>query len=163
RQQQFENDLATRKIDQIDQERHDALEEKRQAREDALAENVRLHDQQAADRTQKANDALNESIPAGRFIEDTDANKPLIGRLQVAGGLPMPPNQEERPAVDVGPLLLGDSGGALKRGYLKLPTARQQQAADTLAEKQDADRRAQVTLDRQQARDGEIVKHDRAM
>jgi hypothetical protein len=124
RQQDFENQLNTRRLDQGDQLHRDQMTLTAQTRADALAEAQRVHDQENADRTFRENATLNEAIPPQTFLPP---ESPIVGRLQAVGALQP---QDERPAVDTGPLLPGDTGAAKLRGFLKLATAKQQADAD---------------------------------
>jgi hypothetical protein len=107
------------------------MREERQQNFDAtMREREQTHTEQQAARDMAA-------IPAGTPIDDVPENRPLIGRLQMVGGATMEPNQQERPQVDVGPLLPGDQGDAKKRGYLKMasePQRAAQAAADAKVE-----------------------------
>lgn len=102
-----------------------------------LAERAQTHAEQQTEREMTTNRGLNETIAPGTFLEDTPAQRPLIGRLQSVGGATMEPNQQDRPAVDVGPLQPGDTGGAMKRGFLKMASQAQgvtQASADAKVE-----------------------------
>ena len=132
-QQQFQNSRLL-SSDARDNRRMDQSD---QYRQDTLTEQKRQHDIAASDRTDDNNRALNDQIPAGSFFEDAPAQQQIIGRLQAVGGMPMTPNQQERPKIDEGPLLPGDTGGEKKRGYLKLASEKQQEnqgAADAKVE-----------------------------
>lgn len=132
------------------------LDQNDQIRRDTLAETARQHQSTAADRVFRENTALNEQMAPGTFLEDAPAQQRIIGRLQSVGGVPMTPNQDERPKVDVGPLLPGDTGAEKKRGYLKLASSKQ---LDTQA---DNERQLKATSDIA-GRDAEIVRHNKAM
>jgi hypothetical protein len=108
----------------------------------SLEERKQAHAENQANAALTANRTLHESFAPNTPIDDTPENKPLIGRLQMVGGVPMEPQQQERPAVDVGPLLEGDTGAAKKRGYLTMATAKQAEAQASADAKVEAARLA---------------------
>jgi hypothetical protein len=128
-----------------------------QLRGDQLAETRRMHDSEdarnketAADRVFKENQSINESIPPDTFLEPSS---PVVGRLQSIGAVKP---QEERPAVDTGPLLPGDTGEAKKQGFLKLATAKQIDTRTDNARQADQ-------IARERERDAETKRHNEKM
>lgn len=153
KQQEVENlfksrqmDMQGRSLDQNEQFRRDQLDQ--QANRDAAT---------ASDREQDNNRALNDQIPAGTFLEP---NNPLAGRLRTVGGVTP---QEERPRVDVGPLLPGDTGAEKPKGFIKTRSQSQQVAETNRADKQTDNERAMQMLQRQIDADKEAGRHNRAM
>jgi len=117
--------LQSRQLDQTDRER-----------QDSLAENVRQHNLMAGAKTNEDALKLGDQMPAGTFLPpDAPAVKPLqsIGLLKT---------QQERPNVDVGPLLPGDTGEARQQGFLKTASQKQQTTADEADAKVEAARLA---------------------
>jgi hypothetical protein len=143
RQQDFMNQLKLRDAARADQE----MQIRQQEHADSVAERKQAADQLNADRLMKENEALNENVAPNTAFEDVPQNHPIIGRLQTVGGLPMTPQEAARPAIDVGPLLPGDTGDAKAARYLKLATAKQQAATDERQRKID---QANAGLDQKQ-------------
>jgi hypothetical protein len=141
-QQELELAIAERKMAMAEQEmgmRGREIELRGQERKDQLElqrfqfERQQHADEQTArDREQTHTERLDESTPPGLLPKDS----PIAGRLQMIGAVT---KQEERPEVEVGPLLPGDTGEQIDEGWLKRPTASQLNI--------DADNRRQQTQD----------------
>lgn len=115
-QQQFQNQLALRGADRADA----GMVLAQQQRGDALAETKRQHDLTAANQQMTQDLSLAELTPPGSI----NATNPVYGQLKRIGAID---ESKARPAVDVGPLLPGDTGAA--RDAVKLATAKQQDTA----------------------------------
>lgn len=129
--QQQRGAMDLRRMDQADR----AQDFNEQLRTDQLGEQMAQHQDAAKARFDTGTLALDEATPAG-FLPKTS---PIVGRLQMAGALTP---QAERPAVDTGPLLPGDTGDAREEGFLKRETPKQGNL------RIDNERAAQVQTDR---------------
>jgi len=139
-QQQFQNDITLRGANRADQQ----LAETSALRRAQEAETARRNQAAEQDRQTVEDLRLSEAIPPGSI----QATNPSYGRLKRIG---MIDESKARPAVDVGPLLEGDTGEA--RDAVKLPTARQQDAQADNA-------RQAAALDRQNKADAQRVQHE---
>lgn len=123
-------DRADRSLDQNDAFRRD--------------QQAALEEQRATANTERelaGTEKLNDAIPAGRYPA-TPAMTPVMGRLvKIGAATPV----EERPRVDVGPLLPGDTGADLPAGFEKRASVGQQAAQDAADAKVEAARVAAET------------------
>lgn len=87
-------------------------------------------------RAQTAGRALGDEIPPNTFMAEND---PAAMSMQKAGLQSLLKPQEDRPAVDVGPLQPGDTGEARLKGFVKQPSFNQ---VDKLADNARADKTA---------------------
>jgi hypothetical protein len=139
-QQQWENRFKTRGQDLLDQERQDRINETRQ-----------MHAATAANLERDDIRANREFIAPNTFLPQ---GAPIVGQLIGAGLGPSLKPQDERPRVDTGPLLSGDTGEEKKQGYLTLATPGQTKESSA-----EADRKLQRDL--QAGRDAETARRDR--
>jgi hypothetical protein len=151
RRRLIERALAQRQVQETAmQQQRMELERRSANRADiALDQNDQFRrDQQAALETQRADvnaereltgtRSLNEAIPAGRYPANAETT-PIMGRLvKIGAATPV----DERPRVDEGPLLPGDTGADLPAGYEKRASVGQQAASDLAAAKVEAARLA---------------------
>jgi hypothetical protein len=113
----------------------------------------REHDLMETARQRDDARVLGDTIPSGTVLDPTD---PAVQMMQSGGQASLLKMQAGRPTVDTGPLEPGDTGDARQPGLLKMRSFGQ---ANT-----EAGRKVQADeLARQNARDAETVKHDRAM
>lgn len=143
RQQDFQNQITLRGADRADAQ----LQETSALRRAQEAETARQHDLTAANQQMTQDTSLAELTPPG----DVPVDSPIAGRLRRVGVLD---ESKARPAVDVGPLLPGDTGAA--RAGVKLPTAKQQDTAADNARQADA-------IARQREADAGRQRHELAM
>lgn len=111
-QQQFQNQMTLRGQNRADEQ----MRLGEQMRRDEMEYRRKKDEEAATDRQTRDDFALAELTPPGNI----QATNPVYGRLQRIGMLD---ESQARPAVDVGPLLPGDTGEA--RDAVKLPTAKQ--------------------------------------
>lgn len=152
---QFQQTLAEQNRKNVADEglRQQAIQEQAAWRQMQADELKRNHEDVANIRRGAEADALGNAIPPNTFIPQND---PAVGILQTGGRGSLLTAQPERPAVDVGPLLPGDTGAARPAGYLKTSSQKQIEQAAADKDKQDA-------LGRAAAHETEIERHDRAM
>lgn len=134
----LQGELMRRAVAQFQREKFD--EEKRQAsaregmQQQVFASNEELKRAQLdatadarkqATETQRIGQAqsLADQIPSGQFIAEND---PAVGMLRTGGRGAMLQPQDERPRVDEGPLMPGDTGAAKAKGFIKTASASQQ-------------------------------------
>lgn len=111
KQQEF--GLRQRSLDQNDQFRNDQLALQRDTAE-----------QTAKDRQVGLANTIADQLPPGQFMAPND---PAVGFLRSGGRGSLLTEQQARPAVDVGPLLPGDTGGARQQGFIKSASQKQQE------------------------------------
>lgn len=128
----------------------DVTDAERRSR-DAALEAVRQDQNQARAVTEGR--TLGDTIPPKTFLSPDDPAVNMMGR---GGVLSLLQKQDERPQVDEGPLLPGDTGASRLAGFIKLPSSSQAKEAAAETEKEAADKRAQATLD-------ERIRHDKGI
>lgn len=134
--QEFE--LKKQQLDQNENFRRDQLEQTGQLRQDTLNERTAAAGERQANLDLTQDRALNEAIPAGRYAASPETT-PIMGRLvKIGAATPV----DERPRVDEGPLLPGDTGAELPAGFEKRASVGQQAAQDAAAAKVEAARLA---------------------
>lgn len=142
RQQQFENDMRVQQFQ--------SNEELKRAQLDA---STQQHAAAEQDRKFGLANAIGDQVPEGTFLPESD---PGVGILRAGGRGSLLQPQDERPAVETGPLLPGDTGAAKAQGFIKTRSFNQQKDEETRAQQADA-------LQRQQGVDTERERHDKAM
>jgi hypothetical protein len=142
-------DRADRALEQNDAYRRDALDER-----SAIASGV------AQDRQTGLANALGDQVPEGAFIAPTD---PIVGMLRMGGRGSLLQEQQERPQVDEGPLLPGDTGAPKQQGFLKMASEKQQDTQIDNDRAAAAEDRAARNLERQETADTETARYHERM
>lgn len=148
-QLQTENAFKQQQLQQQDELKRAQIAEMASASKDRLAASQGAQ----SDRQVGLANALGDQLPAGTFLQPND---PAVGMLKTGGRGSLLQSQDERPKVDVGPLLPGDTGAERQQGFLKTASAKQQ---DTEA---DNARQAGIAAEGK-ARDAETSRHNKAM
>ena len=134
-QQELQNQITTRGADRADRQ----LDETSALRRAQEAETSRQHDLADQDRNDAQDRAFAEMIPADASIA---TGNPIAGRLRRIGMLD---ESKARPAVDVGPLLPGDTGD--ERMGTKIATAAQLKERAAQADRETDNARQQAAAD----------------
>ena len=111
RQQQFENDMRVQQFQSNEELKKAQLAATEESRK-ATADNQRFG---------QAN-TLGDQLPEGTRMAETD---PGVGILQSGGRGSLLQPVDERPKVTTGPLLPGDTGATLPKGFIKTASAKQ--------------------------------------
>jgi hypothetical protein len=145
RQQQFDNDMRVQQFQSGEELKHAQLDATAEARKQATEQHQR-------DYAVKLDDTIPEgAIP---YAPETE------GTITALKGLNAGTDADERPAVDAGPLLPGDTGAALPKRFIKTASAKQ------INERTDNERQAKSEADRvarEMATTTETNRHNRAM
>jgi hypothetical protein len=150
RQQQFDNDMKVQQFQSNEELKHAQLDATSEAR----------HQAAIGQQVGQAN-ALGDQLPEGTFLPEGDQGASI---MQTGGRGSLLTPQDERPAVETGPLLPGDTGAAKAKGYIKTASAKQinertdnerQAAAQQQTAKAEADRIA-----RENANAAETHRHN---
>jgi hypothetical protein len=146
RQQQFDNDMKVQQFQSNEELKHAQLDATSEAR----------HQAAIGQQVGQAN-ALGDQLPEGTFLPEGDQG---VSIMQTGGRGSLLTPQDERPAVETGPLLPGDTGAAKAKGYIKTASAKQ------INERTDNERQAKAEADRvarEMATTTETNRHNRAM
>lgn len=134
-QQQWENNYKQQQLAQADELKRAQLEQMAQASKDRT-----LSAQgQEQDRRIGLASSLSDQIPPQTLLAPSD---PAVGLMQQGGRGSLLTKQASRPAVDVGPLQPGDTGGAQQEGFLKQASQKQSDTAAAAQAKQEAQQAA---------------------
>lgn len=136
RQQQFDNDMKVQQFQSNEELKHAQLDATAEAR-------------QGAEQDRQRNYALklDDTIPGGAIPYSPETE----GTITALKGLNAGTDADERPAVEAGPLLPGDTGAALPKRFIKTRSQKQTVDAQAAADKE-ADNKRQAERDAQTAR-----------
>jgi hypothetical protein len=154
-QKQYEDKLAQQALLNAQHDREMTFNEG--LRSDNLAETKHQHAAAETDKRIGLANSLGDQLPEGTFLPEGDQG---VSIMQTGGRGSLLTPQDERPAVETGPLLPGDTGAAKAKGYIKTASAKQ------INERTDNERQAKAEADRvarEMATTTETNRHNRAM